>query len=183
VKLRLFVAIDLDEHACDVIADAIARLRAAGVDARFQPREKWHVTIAFLGDTDADRLGDVVSALRGALAACDPFDVVLDGVGAFPDASRPRVVWIGSSRPQPGYAACAAAVRGACESLGYRFDDDAVPHVTVCRLKRWRGPLPSVALPSPASVHVRELTLYESVTDGATTRYSIRERFPLGGTS
>jgi 2'-5' RNA ligase len=179
LRLKLFVAIDLDDAARDVIADAIDRLRAAGVDARFQPREKWHTTVAYLGDTDAERLGEVATAVRAATAACGPFDVVLDSVGAFPDVSRPRVVWVGSATPQPGYASCSAAVRGACQRLGFHFEHDDVPHVTVCRLKRWRGAFPAVALPKAASVHVESLILFESVPDGPTTRYEIRERIGL----
>jgi 2'-5' RNA ligase len=180
VTPRLFVAADLDDPAREFIAEAIELLRAAGVEARFQPREKWHATLAFLGDTDERRLGDVAVALRSACAGCAPFCLNFDAVGAFPDASRPVVVWVGSSRPQPGYALCSSSVRAACERLEYRFKEEAVPHVTVCRLKRWKGALPSIVLSEPATLPVAELTLYESVVDGPTTRYAIRERLPLG---
>jgi RNA 2',3'-cyclic 3'-phosphodiesterase len=181
--LRLFVAIDLDGAARDFVADAISRLQTAGLDARFQPREKWHVTLAFLGDTNADQYAAVLAALRAVAATTERFEVVLDAAGAFPDPTHPRVVWVGSRTSQPRYAACAEAVRAAFAPLGYRFDEDAVPHVTVCRLKGWRGPLPAVSLGAPAVIAVSELNLYESIADKDTTRYAIRERISLKETA
>lgn len=175
--VRLFIAIDLDERARDVVAGAIERLTLAGLHARFIPRENWHVTVAFLGATPPSRIDDVALSLTSAAAACAPFDITLDCIGAFPTRSRPRIVWVGSSIPQPAFAACATTVRTALAAIGFTFEVDAIPHVTVCRLKDRGARLPDVRIERTAVVHVRGLTLYESVPAGPTTRYVARSAF------
>ncbi|HET9343411.1 MAG TPA: RNA 2',3'-cyclic phosphodiesterase [Candidatus Eremiobacteraceae bacterium] len=175
---RLFVAVDLDEPMRDLIDDAIARLKAAGLDERFTSREKWHATLAFLGPVDASRRAAISEAIATAAKSCDAFDLTLDVVGAFPDARRPKVVWVGSSSPQTGFAACAEAVRAQLSAIGFDFEFDAVPHVTVCRLKR-SGPLPAVGSLNPRTIHVDSLTLYESAPQGSSTRYAVLGEMPL----
>jgi len=180
VKLKLFIAVDLDEPARDLVAVAIQKLQSAGIDARFEPREKWHSTLAFLGWVEDERYAAVREALAIAAARCRPFDLRLDCVGAFPSTARPRVIWIGGRDAQPGYDAVSKGVRVAYEALGFAFERDAVPHVTVCRLKSFRGPLPEVALPTVAIAKVDSLTLYQSIPAGRTTRYALREKIRLG---
>jgi len=180
VSVRLFVAVDLDEPARDFVAEAVALLQDAGVDERFIAREKWHATLAFLGLVDGPRHSAVETAVASAAAQCAPFELVLDTVGAFPNADRPLVVWVGSSVPQAGFTACAEAVRGSLAPLEIRFDHEAVPHVTVCRIKRRAAALPAIALNRSVSVRVDSLALYESVSVGPTTAYKVISRAVLG---
>jgi 2'-5' RNA ligase len=182
VSLKLFVAVDIDEPVRDAIAGGIELLRAAGFEARFISREKWHATLAFLGSTEEVQYGDVLEALRAAAACCAPFDLTLDTIGAFPSTARPRVVWTGASTPQPAYVNCAREVRRSLATLGFTFKDDAVPHVTICRVKNAAGPLPPVSLLAPVNVLVDSLTLYQSLPDGRTTRYAVREKFRISST-
>lgn len=180
MSARQFVAVDLDEPARDFIAEAIERLKEAGVDERFTARERWHATLAFLGPVAQLRSQPVIDAVDSAAAGCVPFDLVFDAIGAFPSRNHPRVVWVGAMAPQPGFSACAATVRAALGIAGFRFDDEAVPHVTVCRIKRPATALPVVTLNRSVSVRVDSLTLYESVAAGATTAYNVIRRAELG---
>ena len=179
---RLFVAVELTDAVRDFVATAIARLGAAGVDARFSAREKWHATLAFLGPLPPERYATACDAVRAAAAGSTAFDIAFDVVGAFPSPKHPRVVWVGASTEQAGFASCADAVRGALEKLGFTFEEEAVPHVTVCRIKHPSKALPSVALPPAVSMHVGEVVLYESVSSGPSTRYVVRELFRLSPT-
>ena len=180
---RLFVALDLDERSRDFVASAIDRLKAAGVDARFGSRDKWHVTVAFLGPVEEAARPDVMRLIKTAAARCRPFDLVLDAVGAFPNRRRPRVVWVGSVAAQPAYGECAADVRDTFAGAGFRFENDAVPHVTVCRLKNGATALPLVTLNGSATQRIDHLALYESIPAGPSTTYVRLERAPFGTTA
>lgn len=173
------MAVELDDPMRDLIDEAIARLKAAGLDERFTSREKWHATLAFLGPVEQARRGAVTDAITEAAEACQPFDLTLDVVGAFPNTKRPQVVWVGSSSPQAGFASCAEAVRAKLSSLGFDFEFEAVPHITVCRIKRG-GPLPDIGALNPHHIHVDSLTLYESTPQGQSTRYAVLGEMPLG---
>ncbi len=179
MKLRLFVAIELNEAVRALAARAVEALAESGVVGRFELPEKLHVTVAFLGGLPESQLQDVVQALRDAAAACHRFLLEFDALGAFPNERRPRVLWVGTKRSSGEFTACARRVREAYANLGFTFEHDAQPHVTICRPKF----VPSRTLPTlsgSASLPVESLTLLRSLPAGPTTRYEAleRTRFP-----
>jgi 2'-5' RNA ligase len=179
--LRLFVGVEVDEAARDLTARAVAHLQRAGIDGRFEPREKLHVTVAFLGTVAAERLPAVTGALDAVAVA--PFAFPLEVIGAFPDLRRPRIVWLGSRRPQPAFRRCVAAVREALAPLGFRFEraPDARPHLTLARLRPRAAPLQISFDPAePTLVTVDALTLFASLPDAGSTRYDIVHRRVFG---
>ncbi|MDQ6826021.1 MAG: hypothetical protein M3Z14_02325 [Candidatus Eremiobacteraeota bacterium] len=63
--------------------------------------------------------------------------------------------------------------------MGFVFKKDAVPHVTICRLKDFDRPLPAVREFEPIDVTVREIALFESLRGGQTTHYEVLGRAAL----
>ena len=74
------------------LRDDLAR-RAPRV--RWEPAEKFHCTLRFLGNVGAPVLAALEEELRGAAALVPPLSLRYSGIGAFPDAAHPRVIWIG----------------------------------------------------------------------------------------
>jgi RNA 2',3'-cyclic 3'-phosphodiesterase len=184
VKLRLFVAIEIDELIRSLAHDAVSSLAAVGVIGRFELPEKMHVTVAFLGSTPESNLPAVAQALYNGSSSCSPFALDFERIGAFPNERRPRVIWIGPAKESAAFAACAGRVRAAFEPLGFTFEHDASAHITICRPKI----VPSHRLPklrSRATLEVRGLTLFRSIPAGPTTRYEALDRttFPAGCSS
>ncbi|MEV4760963.1 2'-5' RNA ligase family protein [Micromonospora sp. NPDC049559] len=71
--MRLFVAIHPSPEALDDLTAQVDRMRigelaAAGVNVRLAARETCHVTLAFLGEVEEERLPDVEAALGRAAA-------------------------------------------------------------------------------------------------------------------
>ena len=161
--------------ACARVADG---LRAAGWPARWVAPENYHLTVAFLGGVDDERIAEVVAAARGAAASVRAFHVPLDTAGAFPNARRPRVAWIGPAAVVPGFGALCEAVRGPLAALGFTFQEHADAHVTLAR-SDGRVALPPVEAPSIAPQRIDSLTLYESFTERTGARYVALEHFPL----
>jgi len=175
VKLRLFVAVEIDEAVRAFAAAAAQQLARAGVVGRFEPLEKLHVTVAFLGSVPEAELPGALQALRDASALCRPFELCFSVIGAFPSVRRPRVLWIGPAQESAAFAACAGHVREAYGRLGFTFDNDAVAHISICRPafvppNAWHPPNGS------AIQSVRGLTLMRSLPAGQTTRYEALER-------
>src|ERR1700686_1643869 len=73
VKLRLFVAIEIDETVRSLGKSAVELLAARGVVGRLELPEKMHVTVAFLGSIDDANLPAVTQALHDASAGCSSF--------------------------------------------------------------------------------------------------------------
>lgn len=181
MKLRLFVAIEIDETVRSLAHDAAGALAAAGVTGRFELPEKMHVTVAFLGSTLESNLPAVTQALYNASAGCSSFTLDFERIGAFPNERRPRVIWIGPAQESAAFTACARRVREAFEPLGFTFEHDPSVHITICRPTF----VPSRRLPklrSTAALEVKGLTLFRSIPAGPTTRYEALDRttFPEG---
>jgi RNA 2',3'-cyclic 3'-phosphodiesterase len=178
-SVRLFVAVDVNDAVRALAQKAAAALAGAGVTGRFELPEKLHVTVAFLGSVGDEQLDDIVQILRKQ-AKQAPFWIDFDRIGAYPDPHRPNVMWIGSSRPNAEFAGCAHSLRAGLTNLGFRFDHEATPHVTICRPKSARRlVLPQLA--STARLHVEGLTLYQSLPAGQTTRYEAIDRTSFEG--
>ena len=119
------------------------------------PEVRWtvslpfHITLAFLGDVPHTDLNAVCLAAEDATARHAPFSLRLETLGAFPDPSRPRVVWVGVAGA--GLDALHALQGGLAATLaatGYPDDPHPFrPHVTLGRLKPRRGSATDLTAP------------------------------------
>jgi RNA 2',3'-cyclic 3'-phosphodiesterase len=130
--VRLFIAIplpsDLAQRAADILPMSLPALR------RVKP-ENMHVTLAFLGQTPDDRLGEVTDAATEAARPVSPFRLAFGRAGRFPERGRPRVVWIGLADGAEGVLQLGAGVYAGLRSRGMRFDDRPIaPHLTLARI-------------------------------------------------
>lgn len=146
------------------------------VRGRPLPDEKLHITLVFLGDTDA-RQRDCVETMATRVAeevACRPFELTLDRFGHW---SRSRVLWFGSSEtPEPLTLLVDRLSVGAREC---GFSLDARPfraHLTLMR-KVSRAPKewPVAPLPWP----VNGFALVRSVPVPQGVQYEVLREWPL----
>jgi len=186
LRRRLFVAAEIDDAARAACARVAEQLRAQGWPGRWVAPENYHLTVAFLGGVDDERVGEVIAAVRDGVTARDGvagmpgFDVPLDTVGAFPNARKPRVVWVGPASAVPAFGALCGAVRAPLTALGFTFEPHADAHVTLAR-GEGRVALPAVEAPRIAPQRIASLAVYESFTERTGARYVALERFVLQG--
>jgi 2'-5' RNA ligase len=91
--MRLFVAIDLPEAVHRELAEMQDRLRPQTHGARWVASESIHITLKFIGEVAETRLEEIDRALTGL--PWRPFSVAVRGLGFFPGARSPRVLWAG----------------------------------------------------------------------------------------
>lgn len=177
--MRLFAGIALDGTTRAMCVDVQERLRLAAFEAKYEAAEKLHVTLAFLGSIDDERVSQVEQVLDDTAASISPFDLTWDRVGAFPNERRPRIAFVGSREQGGAFRSLAYGLRDRYRALGFAFNDDAVAHVTIARIK---GGSPR-ALPMldliPHVMRASEIALFESLPAENSTRYEIRKRTPL----
>jgi 2'-5' RNA ligase len=185
--MRAFVAIDLAEAVRAVLAREQLRLKAAcghTSDIRWTRPEGLHLTLKFLGEIEAARVASITAALQ-ALGRFHPFKVEVKGFGYFPDARRPRVLWVGLEAPA-ALAELAWRVEAALEKLGFaRENRPFTPHLTLARFDRPHAPPALAASIDGSSVdslgcfEVTEFFLFESRLRPGGPEYFKRARFPL----
>ncbi|HUG95629.1 MAG TPA: RNA 2',3'-cyclic phosphodiesterase [Pleomorphomonadaceae bacterium] len=182
---RCFVGIPVGSPLRKDLQLAVARWRARqdAPDLRWSEPDGWHVTLAFLGNTDPSDVPGVVSALHVAADGVAEFQVETGGVGAFPRPGAAQAIWYGMSDPHHQLTDLAArvqaAVRPSSEPARFR------PHLTLARSRVRRGePLGSwlATLDAPSgALTVSGLTLFRSHLGRGPARYEVLARLPLSG--
>jgi 2'-5' RNA ligase len=140
--MRLFTAIDLPESIEAHLADLIARLRPLSGAAHHSSDEKlsWtragnlHVTTKFIGEWPEQRLEEMKRALR-SVGSPGAIAITIRGIGWFPNARNPRVLWAGVQAGEH-LQALAQATDAAVHSIGVAKEDrDYAPHLTLARIR------------------------------------------------
>ncbi len=149
--------------------------------------ENFHLTVKFLGAVDGARVPDIAGALAEAAAGVTPFGLTLRGLGAFPSAARPRVIWAGTADGAADLAALAGHVERALAALGFPAEERPFSaHVTLGRVRTpRRNPRLAQALAAAAdvelvSVPVARVSLMRSELSPRGARYSELAGHPLG---
>lgn len=179
-RLRLFVAVEVPEPVRAAVDAVLAALRPRAPQANWTAAAGWHLTLAFLGGVEAERVEAVEDALAQAAGEVEPFTLRLDGtVGTFGG----RVLWAGLEGSAP-LAALAGHVRDALAPLGFPPEERPFhAHLTLARARRG-GRLPrdlaaDYAGPRPAW-RVERLALMRSRLGRGGARYEVHASWPLG---
>ena len=93
--MRAFIAVNMADDLRRALAEAQERLRASEADVKWVRAEGIHITLKFLGWVDDEREPGIADAAAAAVADAGPFRLSLVGIGGFPSATAPRVVWVG----------------------------------------------------------------------------------------
>lgn len=137
--VRTFIAIELDQetrHALYRIQEVL-KIERAGRHVRWVAPEGIHLTLKFLGGVDAGMLPAIQQATAQASAGTPRFSLGISGLGAFPNARRPNVIWVGMTGDVQAAEQLADRIDAACASLGFpREIRPFNPHLTLGRVKR-----------------------------------------------
>ena len=191
-QMRLFVAIPIPEP----VRVEMTRIQRA-LQSLAPPRaivwarpEQFHLTLRFLGDIPAVRLEKMRAAVGAVCANFRPLPLRAAGVGFFPNARSPRVVWVGiqdeGNRLIDLQKQIEAAVqpftteRGAANFTG---------HATLGRVKKLkRADAGKLAARAQAigdrrfgDWMAREIEIVQSELSPAGARHGLLAAFPLGG--
>jgi 2'-5' RNA ligase len=135
--MRLFIALSLP----DKVRRELARIQSGlqGAPLRWADPAGMHLTLQFLGETPEGRVAALLTALAALPAA--PFTLRLEGLGAFPDLRRPRVIWVGLGGELAALSRLQAAVLAATAPLGFAPEERRFhPHLTLGRVRQQAGP-------------------------------------------
>jgi 2'-5' RNA ligase len=137
--VRTFIAIELDKGllaGLELVQERL-RERVPPRSVRWVRPEAIHLTLKFLGDTPVEQVDAIKAAIVQAAAESQCFDVVAGSVGCFPNARRPRVVWIGLQEPTGALVRLRDRIETRVAPLGFPTEKRPFsPHLTLGRVQR-----------------------------------------------
>jgi 2'-5' RNA ligase len=133
--MRCFVAVEMDEAIQDQLESVQSLFKKLGGKVGWCTRGQMHLTLKFLGEVAEDLIPKVVEVLRVAAGTVAPFEMTVEGVGAFPPTGQPRVLWVGVQECPP-LSNLHERIEEEFIPLGFpREDRDFTPHLTLARIK------------------------------------------------
>ena len=136
--IRAFIAVNLASVIIEEIAKIQLALQTVKGDIRWTRVEGWHLTLKFLGDISRDQVAPLLGVLSEALRTQSSFRVVAQGLGAFPNLKRPRVVWVGIHGAE--LQTLSEKLEAALMSLDFPPEERGfTPHLTLGRIRSLRG--------------------------------------------
>jgi 2'-5' RNA ligase len=133
---RIFVALMIPPDWTDALGAASRELASKMRGLSWVRPENLHITLRFLGD-----LGDAgVQQVCDLVARVVPEEAAprsrLGSIGAFPNLTRPRVVWVGLAEGAEAVSALALSVNDALQRGGFGAPDKPFrPHLTLARVR------------------------------------------------
>ncbi len=183
---RFFLAAPLPQSLKHYLAQLQQQLRdQLNKPLRWVKPEGMHLTLKFIGDFERARLKELEDILALGLAGKPALSLVLTRLGAFPDARKARVLWVGLEGHIGPLAELAATCDELTAKLGVapeqrKFD----PHLTLARIAgqefAYLEELVAKVQVEPLAFPVAEVQLIESQLRPGGSLYKLVCDFPLG---
>jgi RNA 2',3'-cyclic 3'-phosphodiesterase len=187
VRSRCFIAVELSKDAKDELSRIIAALKTPHADVKWMLPETMHLTLKFLGDVTEHRSEDIKRLLTEVARNNTSFDILLSGVGVFPDWKHPKVVWAGIGTGADNTESLAKEVEDAMALTGFAREGRLFrPHLTIGRVKQliekkeFKKKAEGIAV-NPAQSHVNEIVMFRSKLTPEGAIHTPLARFQLAG--
>ncbi|MBI2094512.1 MAG: RNA 2',3'-cyclic phosphodiesterase [Candidatus Omnitrophica bacterium] len=185
--MRCFIAICLPEKVREGLTQLQHQLKQARADVKWVESGALHVTLHFLGEINAEECRQVEGMLRQIAVGCAPFTLKLQGIGAFPNLEKPRVLWVDIAEGKKALEELASSIAREGQALGFSTEKRPfAAHVTIGRVRSGLN-LKSLALrmrqsvwAAPAAWQADYVYLFQSVLSSLGPTYTVLAEIPLG---
>lgn len=164
------------------------RERWPDLPARWTKPESLHITLAFLGNTSDEELGEVCSLMKQVGERHHSFPLEFGDVMYGPPKTTPRMVWATAKKSSELLALHRDVETSLADSETIRFAAENrpfSPHLTLARLNQWEfrkldaEERPEIAEDISLRFQVRSIEVMESRLRRSGAEYSVVQSLPL----
>lgn len=190
MKVRAFLAFDINDEMKKGLSGLISILSQKAKDVRWIEPKLMHCTIKFFGEVEERLLlGKVSEIIEKELKHQSPMTLTGQGVGVFPNWRYPQIMWAGLTGDTESVLSLHARLEEALDEFGFKKDKRAFRlHLTLGRTgQAMKGNTSLIQLVEKmtekefGTVTVKSLVLYKSTLTPEGSIYTELKRFPLGG--
>ena len=187
-RVRTFIALELNDSVRDRLVNLQTKLVKHAPAARWETPANMHLTLLFLGEIDRLDVVPVCRVVQKRARKHAPFAVDIAGLGAFPNARRPKTLWTGMADGVEALQALHDDLEDGLLELGnYRREDRGyTPHLTLGRLsaddrgEEWTKLIEEHASWRGGTLPVDEVVIMSSQLRGEGPEYLVLGRAKLG---
>jgi 2'-5' RNA ligase len=134
--IRSFIAIEVP-HSLQMRLEELQReLRRMEAGVKWVRPEGIHLTLKFMGSIGQEDLEKITRVTAPVVAAWNPFELRIHGVGCFPSSRNPRIIWVGIDRGSEEASLLQKAIEEKAADLGFTPEPRLFkPHLTVGRVR------------------------------------------------
>lgn len=183
---RLFFAVRPPQPVVDAVTALTAPHRSgASPGLTWVRTENLHVTLLFMGSVSSESQEPLVALADQVAATTEVFAARTGTVGAFPNASEPRVAFLAIEESTGALAALHRALVQACGPIVTVRADPLRAHLTLARARpgaetALRTALRRLRATAPMAHPINEIELIESVSGAHGVAYRTVSIHPLG---
>jgi 2'-5' RNA ligase len=187
-RIRTFVAVNLAAGVKDRLTAIQKQLAEHHGEVKWVRLENMHLTLLFLGEVEQLDVVEICRVVQARSRKHKPFTLEVQGLGAFPNTRRPKILWAGITDGVEALRRLHADLEEGLLDLGcYRREDrEYAPHLTLGRLNRdegaesWAPVLATHAGWQGGTSPVDEVLVMSSEMRRDGPEYSVMGRAPLG---
>ncbi len=185
--MRIFIALELPESVRKRLGQLQGRLKGTEDRIRWVKPSLIHLTMKFLGEIKEEDLEKVIRTAHSAAGPFAVFKLRIGKMGAFPNFSSPRVIWVGIEEGKDKLETLAAELDEKLGQEGFnRSSRKWTSHLTLARVKvlKERKRLEALLLQyckevEGIEVKVESLSVIKSELTPQGPIYTVLERIPF----
>jgi 2'-5' RNA ligase len=184
-QTHYFFAVKIPEDTKLIMQDHIEKLKERIPFSRWVHYLDLHITLAFLGAAQREKLIAAENNVKQALEGSKAFTLKITNLGCFGSKDSPRVLWAASEESSE-LNTIRKTVYSACERAGFQLETRPFrPHITLAR--KWKGNVPfqnellclwQELQPEPLIINASEVALYQTHLD-QTPKYEALKIYRL----
>lgn len=189
-KKRLFIALTPDQEARRGIEKVLKKLHKKHWKVRWEPLEKWHATLLFLGWAEPASIPLITQSLITGTQTIKPFTLRFKGLGSFPTLLLPRVIWLGLRGDLKSLYRLRKQLMASLDQSGIGYDTKPFEaHLTLGRIEAGMSRKQRLVvgqdikklrrLDIPQAWLINSISLYQSRMVKGASQYSIIETVKL----
>ncbi|WP_295722626.1 RNA 2',3'-cyclic phosphodiesterase [uncultured Methanobrevibacter sp.] len=133
-SIRSFLAIDINAELLEKIKNVEDEFKQIDANIKYVNMKNMHLTLKFFGNIDLNMVDEISVKVKEVLNKYQPFDIYIKGSGAFPNAKRIKVIWIGLEEEQT-LKKLQKDLDGEFNKLGFDLEKNYKSHLTIGRMK------------------------------------------------
>lgn len=177
--MRIFIAALLDDDTRRHISDYITSMEGRISGVKWERQEKLHITLKFLGEIEQSKLPGIYNVVDSACADMAKIDMAVSHFGAFPNLSRPRVLYTGFDESEQ-INKLQQSIDSGLTDCGFAPESRKfIPHVTIGRVNSIYRLQPPVPLVRRKECRIDSIAVVQSLPDNRGSRYKNLEVYKL----